>query len=65
MLVGVRLALMPADGLGVNWTRPLKPPREATATEPVLQLPCVTVIVLGVLVLVTVKSWTLTVTLAV
>lgn len=64
-LVGVRLALMPVDGLAVNWTSPLNPPREVTVTEPVLQLPCMTVIVLGVLELVTVKSPTLTVTFAV
>jgi len=64
-LVGIRVALMPVEGLAVNWTRPLKPPEEVTVMEPVLQLPCMTVIVLGVLVLVTAKSWTLTVTFAV
>jgi hypothetical protein len=65
MLVGVRVALMPADGVAVSWTVPVKPPCEVIVIDPVLQLPCATVIVRGVLELVMVKSWTLTVTFAV
>lgn len=61
--VGVSVAVRFADdGLAVSCTVPLKPPCELMDIVPVLQLPCVTVIVPSLEML---KSWTLKVTLAV
>ena len=60
--VGLRVAVIPAGALAVSATVPLKPPREFTVIVLVPDDPCRTVMLVGLAV--SVKSWTLTVTMA-
>jgi len=65
-LVGVRLTVRVAlDGVADSVTVPLKPPSEVIVTVPLLQPPTGTTIVPPEVVLLMVKSCTLTVTFAV
>lgn len=60
MLVGLRIAVSPADGLVVRLTTPAKPLRPAIVAVDVPVEPALTVTVVGLAVIV--KSWTIRVT---
>jgi hypothetical protein len=61
-LVGLRVAVKPADGLEVSATTPLNPLRPVTVIVSVPVAPAFTVILVEAAVMV--KSWTVTVTVA-
>jgi hypothetical protein len=62
MLVGLRVAVRPADALAVRATVPVNPLSGATVMVAVPDAPALTVIDVGLALMV--KSWTVTVTVA-
>ncbi len=61
-LVGLRVAVRPAEGFAVRLTTPLNPFTAATVTVDVPEAPALTVTLVGLAVMV--KSWTVKVTVA-